>query len=328
MEMPLPRYKQVNLEVTPYYHCTSRCVRQSFLCGVDAITGKNYNHRRQWIVDRLHRLTKTFAIDLCAYAVMHNHTHVVVHIAKARAEHWSMDEVLLRWKCFYRCPSLVQRYLDEESRGSLSEVELQKVEELSEIYRHRLYSVSWFMRLLNEFIARKANKEDECTGYFWERRFKSQAILSENALAVTMAYTDLNPIRAGIAKTPEQSNFTSIQYRINALKVNKVPARLMPFNDQVSVNESSLPFKLSDYLVLVDETGRIMRPDKKGAIPQKIKPILDRLKLSGSSWITLSTKLERKFTGPIGSAERICVFASACEYGRKPNIANARRYLQ
>jgi putative transposase len=71
-----------------------------------------------------------------------------------------------------------------------------------------------------------------------------------------------------------------------------------------------------------------MRPDKKGAIPQKMKPILDRLKLSGSSWITLSTKLERKFTGPIGSAERIYVFASACEYGRKPNIANARRYLQ
>ena len=87
--MPLPRYKQVNLEVTPYYHCTSRCVRQSFLCGVDAITGKNYNHRRQWIVDRLHRLTKTFAIDLCAYAVMHNHTHVVVHIAKRSEEHTS-----------------------------------------------------------------------------------------------------------------------------------------------------------------------------------------------------------------------------------------------
>jgi putative transposase len=152
--------------------------------------------------------------------------------------------------------------------------------------------------------------------------------LSENALAATMAYTDLNPIRADIAKTPEQSHFTSIQYRINALKVNKVPARLMPFNDQVPVNESSLPFNLTDYLVLVDETGRVMRSDKKGAIPKKIKPILDRLKVSGKSWITLSTKLERKFAGPIGSAERICVYASACEYGRKPNIANARRYLQ
>lgn len=326
--MPLPRYKQVNLDITPYYHCTSRCVRQSFLCGIDNVSGKNYNHRRKWVEDRLHSLTQAFAIDLCAYAVMHNHTHIVLHIAKARAEHWTMDEVLLRWKCFYRCPSLVQRYLDEESRDSLSEVELQKVVELSETYRHRLYDVSWFMRLLNEFIARKANKEDECTGYFWERRFKSQAILSDHALAATMAYTDLNPIRAGIAKTPEQSNFTSIQYRINALKVNKVPARLMPFNDQVSLNETSLPFKLNDYLVLVDETGRVMRPDKRGAIPEKILSILERLKLSGKSWITLSTNLERKFTGPIGSPEKISMFASACNYGRRPNITNAKRYLQ
>ena len=110
MDMPLPRYKQINTDVTPYYHCISRCVRQSYLCGRDARTGINYEHRRKWIQDRLHKLSQAFAIDLCAYAVMHNHIHVVLHIAKGRAEGWTMDEVLLRWRMFYKCPPVVQRY--------------------------------------------------------------------------------------------------------------------------------------------------------------------------------------------------------------------------
>jgi len=325
--MPLPRHKQINLDVTPYYHCTSRCVRQSFLCGIDKKSGKNYNHRRQWIVDRLHKLSQTFAIDLCAYAVMHNHTHIVLHVAKARAEHWTMDEVLLRWQSFYKCPPLVQRYLNAKSTTTLSDSEREKIKEWSTIYRQRLFSVSWFMRLLNEFIARKANKEDECTGYFWERRFKSQAILSDHALAAMMAYTDLNPIRAKIAKTPEQSRFTSIQYRINALKAKKLPIHLMPFNDQIAKGETSLPFAFKDYLTLIDETGRIIRPDKRGATPQKLTPIFKRLNISGKSWMTLSTNIERKFTGPIGSPDRIRFFATACDYGRKPNISNAIKYL-
>jgi hypothetical protein len=91
------------------------------------------------------------------------------------------------------------------------------VDETAEIYRKRLTSVSWFMKCLNEPIARAANKEISCTGHFWESRFKSQALLSEEALLSCMAYVDLNPVRANIAATPEASEHTSIKERLNPM---------------------------------------------------------------------------------------------------------------
>ena len=87
--MPKPRYTQVSLEATPYYHCISRCVRRAFLCGTDTHTGQNYERRRQWIEDKLLALTDIFALDVCAYAIMSNHYHVVLHIDKNKADIWN-----------------------------------------------------------------------------------------------------------------------------------------------------------------------------------------------------------------------------------------------
>jgi hypothetical protein len=84
--------------------------------------------------------------------------------------------------------------------------------------RKRLCSLSWFMARLNLFIARAANKEDKVKKRFWESRFKCQALLDEAAIATCMVYVDLNPIRAGLAGTPEESDYTSIQERIHAWK--------------------------------------------------------------------------------------------------------------
>jgi putative transposase len=80
--MPRSRKTQVSLDATPYYHCSSRCFCRAFLCGKDALTGKSFAHRRQWIEDKLLELATVFAIDLCTYAVMHNHYHVVLFIDK------------------------------------------------------------------------------------------------------------------------------------------------------------------------------------------------------------------------------------------------------
>jgi len=62
--MPKPRYAQVSLEVTPYYHCYSRCVRRAFLYGLDGLTKISYEHRKQWLEDRVYTASMAFALDL------------------------------------------------------------------------------------------------------------------------------------------------------------------------------------------------------------------------------------------------------------------------
>ncbi len=78
--MTRPRSEIVSLADTPFHHCVSRCVRRAFLCGDDRYSGKNFDHRKSWLVNRLALLDEVFAIDIAAYAVMSNHFHVVLHV--------------------------------------------------------------------------------------------------------------------------------------------------------------------------------------------------------------------------------------------------------
>lgn len=144
---------------------------------------------------------------------MSNHYHVVLRVDAEEAERLSDVVVLKRWRLLFAGDVLVERYLSEK-QSSMDDAEKKKVHEIAQEWRSRLTDISWFMRCLNESIARKANKEDGCKGRFWEGRFKSQALLDEVAVLACMTYVDLNPVRAGIAETPELSDFTSIQERI------------------------------------------------------------------------------------------------------------------
>ena len=148
---------------------------------------------------------------------MGNHYHVVMRVDAARANALSDDEVLRRWTQLFTGPVLVQRYLGGVPE-LLGQAERDKVGEFAQLYRQRLADVSWFMRVLNETIARQANAEDGCTGRFWEGRFKSQALLDEQALLATMAYVDLNPIRAGMVESLQDSAHTSIAARLAELQ--------------------------------------------------------------------------------------------------------------
>jgi len=103
---------------------------------------------------------------------MSNHYHVIRRVDTDQAAAWSHSEVIDRWTKLFSTPDLIQRYL----RGqTTSDAEVNKVVELVEQWRTRLTDISWSMRILNESIARQANREDNCTGRFWEERFKSQA---------------------------------------------------------------------------------------------------------------------------------------------------------
>jgi len=313
--MPRPRKALVSLEATPYYHCSSRCVRRAFLCGTDEKSGQCFEHRRQWIEDKLIQLAGIFAIDLAAYAVMSNHYHVVLHVDRARAEEWSAQEVVRRWHQLFKGTPLTQRY---SSGARLSRAEQVAVEELIDEWRRRLSDIGWFMRIINESVARAANKEDSCTGRFWEGRFSSQALLDEKALAACAVYVDLNPLRAKLAATPEQSDHTSVQRRLRHAQRAAQPNHpqqqakgLLPFAGNLrEPMPKGLPFRLADYLELVDWTGRIVRADKRGAIDTKLPPILDRLGIDSQQWLLMSTRFESNFKGLVGSVDRV---REACE---------------
>jgi len=305
-------------------------VRRAYLFGQDEITGRSFDHRKAWVEDKLAFLGDVFSIDVCAYAVMSNHYHVVLHVDEAQAAEWSEREVIERWMRLFSGNALVGRYASGEKQ---TDAEVSKVFEFVEVWRERLMDISWFMRVLNESIARLANEEDECRGRFWEGRFKSQALLDEAAVLACMAYVDLNPIRAGVCELPEDSDHTSIQQRLEELshrgvgrpkskkpsseagklksRQNKKSLRkkpvLMPFNKGVVLkdDEKALAFSLKDYAELLDWTGRALRDDKKGAIPEKAPLILDRLGLSSEQWVQYVPKLETSFSHAIGNAQAL-----------------------
>jgi REP element-mobilizing transposase RayT len=278
------RKSLISLEDTPYYHVVSRCVRRAWLWGFDEYARKDYSHRKEWVVTRVRHLTRVFSIEVCAYAVMSNHYHLVLYVNSRGARAWSEAEVIARWRKLFRLPDLVRRYRDAEP---ITPTERHAAKELISKWRMRLHDVSWFMRLLNEHLARRANAEDDCKGRFWEGRFKSQALLDEAGLLTAMAYVDLNPVRAGIARAPEESEFTSIYARVQRLQRRGTESsrsfpRLRRFGNDGS-NEA-IPFKFADYLELVDWSGRRIRKDKRGHIDNRLPSILNRLNIDPYVW--------------------------------------------
>jgi len=254
------------------------------------------------------KLSTIFAIDIAAYAVMSNHYHVLLHINQHKATAWSERDVIEHWHKLLKGNLFSQKYLSGEPLHKAEKIVLDQV---IEEWRNRLSSISWFMRCANEPIAREANNEDNVSGRFWEGRFKSQALLDEKALAACMAYVDLNPIRAKMAMTPEKSDHTSVQRRIKQALHHRQPEDLYPFagNPRKDMPEG-IPFQLTDYLELVDWTGRILREDKRGAIPDHLPAILQRLNIDTRHWIYLSTSFESPFKNLVGAANNV---RAACD---------------
>ena len=322
--MPRPRRTQISLEDTPYYHCCSRVVRRAFLCGDDSYSGKNYDHRRAWVESLLFELEAVFAIDVAAFAVMSNHLHLVLRVDIETANHWTDREVLEQWHKLFKGDALTQKF----AKGELVEAhEVSRLKHSIALYRSRLCDISWFMRCLNEPIARQANQEDNCTGRFWEGRFKSQALLDEAAVLACMAYVDLNPIRAQLADTLEQSDHTSIQLRIRAALKGEQPSNLLPFIGNECDNQpNGIAFSLTDYLQLVEDTGRIIRNDKRGSISENSGKLLTRLNIPHDNWLKLTTEFGKLFHGPVGTLQELTHYCEHLEKRRRHFVASCQHF--
>jgi REP element-mobilizing transposase RayT len=309
--MTMARKTLVDVRLTRYYHCISRCVRGALLCG------DGFVHRKQWIEDRLQVLAANFAVSVCGFSVMDNHLHVLVRLDPAATKDWSDEEVVRRWLAIY--PPRALDTNDAVCVQARIDAELKRPQQVAE-YRRRLQDLGWFMKALKEPLSRMANKEDECKGAFWEGRFKSIAILDEEALLATCAYIDLNPVAAGIAATPETSAHTSVRQRVKhaqakgRLAALKEAARgsvagsraagkfeqshwLCPLQDarrQGASREGMLEgFSLGSYLLLVDYTGRLVRQGK-ARISSEVAGILDRLGTSEQFWSARVTQMLAK----------------------------------
>ena len=325
------------------YHCIQRCVRRAYLCGYDLVAGRNFDHRKHWIRDRLRELAESFAVEVCGYAIMCNHVHVIVRTRPDVVANWTPTELARRW--WRLSPKRREEQGDPETPSA---TELQGVldaraggEERAQELRSRLASLSWFMRCFAEPLARRANREDGCKGRFWEGRFKSQRLLDQAAVLACLAYVDLNPIRAGIAATPEASRFTSVCDRIVAheakdklaalpprVKSAPTPAQrglvaaaqrerscagwLAPLGSKGSFLSA---VSLTAYLKLLDWTGRAIAKGKRGTIPTKLQPILTRLSLDRDHWLKTVSKFGSLFFRVAGATERIQ--AEAASVGRR-----------
>ena len=338
-----PRGEVFDEDTVGCYHCINRCVRRAFLCGQDPVSGKSYEHRKAWIRDRLEQLAAIFAIDVLDYAVLSNHFHVILRNRPDIVEQWSDVEVARRWWNLFP-----QRKDENGEAEEPQDHELQMLiadrEQFEEI-RRRLSHISWFMRCLAEDIARRSNREDQVSGRFFQGRFRCQKLLDESALLACSIYVDLNPVRAGVARTPETSRYTSAYDRIRGRKHSrdkkrrrkgtkpprrrdgKSPDRWLspvPLSTRASCkervagrasNKGFLPVGLDEYLQLLDWTGRQVSGNKRGSIPQHLAPILTRLQIASESWTEMVSNFGRWFSNAAGRADSLT--AEATRRGRR-----------
>lgn len=200
-------------------HICNRTVRRCFLMGDDLGSGKNFDHRKVWIEEYLRRFAANFGIDLLGFAILSNHFHLVLRTRPDVVETWSDEEVARRWMML--CP--LRRKADA-SPCEPNESEIKSIAgcpiKTKEI-RERLSSISWWMRLLCQRIAMRANREEEETGRFWQDRYRATVLADEASLLACAAYVDLNPIRAAMCETLEGSEHTSVQRRIESASVSQ-----------------------------------------------------------------------------------------------------------
>ena len=234
--MSIPRSELVDPFSIQILHVFNRCVRRAFLCGVDSVSGRDYSHRKEWIRRRLEFLTGIFAFDIATYAVMSNHFHLVVRSRPDIVAGWSNREVAIRnmrlqGKSWFRVDGTLRKSADAEIERIVNDPE--EIQRL----RKKLSDVSKLMFYFDRNLAVRANREDKINGAFWEGTFKAELIEDEASLLACMAYVDLNPIRAMMAQTLQESEYTGAYDRIAELRKQLATGELVPIQIGKSLSD-------------------------------------------------------------------------------------------
>ena len=219
--MTKPRSHYVDAQHPRFYHITSRCVRRAFLLGKDARTGKNFTYRKAAFLNRLKHLSRFFPVQVMGYTIMSNHFHLVIHYDPKEALTWEDEEVARRWCAVFNGLPFERCHLGPTDPDHFNLKQTLRYHEmlLDPAYlarcRAALGSLSRFMQHLKQPFAVWANHDDECTGHFFEMRFYSGVLLDQDDLLSCMAYVDLNPVEARIARTLRESEHTSVHERLS-----------------------------------------------------------------------------------------------------------------
>ena len=331
--MTIARAHLVDPAVTRWYHCVTRCVRRAFLLGEKGCD------RKGWIERRLEELAEIFAVAVAGFAILDNHLHLLVRLDADVAIGWSDEDVVRRWGRLFPPRDKARQAVavsDEWVQERLKDAAWVATA------RQRLQSLSWFMKCLKEPLSRLANRQEQTRGAFFEGRFKSVAILDEESLLATCAYIDLNPVAAGIAKSPEASAHTSIKQRVEhvqeqgraedlkAAQAGSVAGStaaegleeglwLCPVEDRRRLDSSREGmiegFSLGNYLLLVDYTGRLFR-EGKAAISAELAGIFERLGSNAENWQARLQKLAvGRLLGRFFAASRALLRETATRLG-------------
>jgi len=310
-------------------HVYNRTVRRCFLMGDDAVSGKNFDHRKAWIEEYLQQFAAAFGIDLLGFAILSNHFHLILRTRPDVVATWDDREVARRWLML--CP---HRRSPDSAAMPPTQPEINSIAncpvKCAEI-RKRLSNISWWMRLLCQRVAQRANHEDEETGRFFQDRYRATRLVDEASLLACAAYVDLNPIRAAMAQTLEASKHTSVQRRIEALASRGTPADpeqpgpardafLSPLTIDEQLDPTGpcpsqcgtrcsdkgfLAMSIEDYLELLDWSARQLAPGKRGRTPDSIAPVLSRLGLDSGSWCELVSDFGKLFCTVAGRPEQV-----------------------
>jgi REP element-mobilizing transposase RayT len=314
--MTIARFHTVDPHASGAFHVVSRCVRRALLCGRDPVTGRDFSHRKGHIEERIVALAAEFAIGIYAYAVMSNHVHLVVRTAPELTGTWSDLDVLRRWFSVSRRRGDTDASI--EQRALAASGNTARIAE----YRLRLGNLSWFMRFLNESIARAANAEDDCKGHFWEGRFRCQVLLDDAAVLSAMTYVDLNPVRAKVVTAPEAAEHVSFRRRSDRTREHcDAIEPLAP----VAGQGSALGVSEREYLMLVDETGRRLHSDKPGVIDRSLPSIIRRIGLSENAWLLQVQGTQSRYWRAIGMVDALIDKATELHQRWLKGVMFARR---